>query len=77
MGYGRSFPTMFVPVTIVCANCGVTVTIQVDAGKDYIFEDTVREAELLMIGHCNWMVPHRSGDDVLCSSCRPPDVLTR
>ena len=69
MSYGRSFPTVYVPLTFVCESCGVSVTIQVDAGKDYIYEDTCREGEYRMIDCCNWWLC-RVTNVALCSNCR-------
>lgn len=72
MSYGHSYPPVFVPLTFVCQGdgCFAVVTIQVDAGKDYIWEDTVREGERYMIIHCHWRVEHR-GSSVLCADCKP------
>jgi len=72
MSYGRSFPTVYVPLTFVCESCAITVTVQVDAGKDYIYEDTCREGERYMIDCCNWLL-RRSTSTVLCADCRHHD----
>ena len=69
MGYGRSCPTVYIPMTFVCRECSVSVTIQIDAGKDYIYEDTLREGERDMVVSCNWLLI-REENVVLCSHCR-------
>ncbi len=79
MSYGHSSPTVFVPLTFVCKECGVIVTIQVDAGKDYIWEDTVREGERYMIAHCGWYIEWTNTPiktqthPVLCAACKQDD----
>lgn len=71
MGYGNSTPKVTMPFTFCCSECGVVVTISVDVGKDYVFEDTCTEALKYMEDCCNWAVWGDHRHKHLCSECKP------
>ena len=58
------------PFVFTCAECRVVVTISVDVGKDYIFEDTCKESLKYMEDCCNWEVYGRNPHLHLCSECK-------
>lgn len=54
MSYGASTPTTRLSVSFTCNGCQLVATLHVDVGKDYIFEDTMREAQRLILTACGW-----------------------
>lgn len=71
MGYGHSTPMVTMPFSFRCSGCGVVITITVDVGKDYIFEDTCQESLKYMEDCCAWAVYGDHRHDPMCARCKP------
>lgn len=68
MGVGRSTGSATVPVTFQCVECSLRVTLGATVGKDYIYEESVRDAEQELVQSCGWFL---DGHAAYCACCRP------
>lgn len=68
MGYGSASPVTRVPVSFTCHSCGLVLDLRVHVGKDYCFEETLREAQRLVQTTCGWYEHHGR---LYCLECVP------